>query len=310
MLLISSLLLSTSLHSPDANPSITAFRFLSLPPEIRLIIYNQLLVQSDGLLRTFCTCKFCANLKGHTVGRDCLNPSLLRTNKAIYNEALPILYSKNVFPLFCWGPFGSSTRVNVSRHRPGQHGIMAPAGADGLQVGPIASRLSPWAGVTKILACPSDAAKPCVRRIYFMLDWVYHILLGGFPTQWWQAVETDVLRYFPGLEQMMVQISAKEMPVLSFYLVFQRKNLMAKRAHDYKSILANSASLLLPRAKAREGLRYIEAICDGIVASHTQGEMKNSTFGVKFVTWTDDYLLAAGPKSMKGISTSIYLGCR
>ena len=36
----------------------TAFPFLSLPPEIRLLIYNELLVQSDDLLLTFCKCKF------------------------------------------------------------------------------------------------------------------------------------------------------------------------------------------------------------------------------------------------------------
>lgn len=86
----------------------------------------------------------------------------------------------------------------VSSHRPGQPGIMAR--------GPLANRHSVWAGVTRIITCPCDAAKPHMRRIFLQLNWVYHTIVEGFLTQWWQAVESDVLRLFPGLEQITVQI--------------------------------------------------------------------------------------------------------
>ena len=291
------------------NSSNANSRFFSLPLEIRLIIYDKLLVQSNDLLRTFCTCIFCANLKNPTIGRDRLNPSLLRTNKAIYGEALPILYSKNVFSFFCYGPFAYTNPINISRHRSDVPGTVERAGLDGSEIGLIANRHCPWAGVAKIMKCPSEGAKSYVRRTYFKLDWVYHTVLENFPNQWWQPVESTVLAFFPGLEQIKVQISAKDMPVLALYLVFQRKDLMVARKLDYKSILADAELPLHPEAGAREGLRNIEAICDAVVASQTQGEMKDCSFGVRLVSWTDDYLIAAGSKAMMGISTSIKLGC-
>ena len=56
---------------PDARSSTAGFHFLFLPPEIRLLIYSKLLVQSNDLPRTFCACKFCAKLERNTLGRDC-----------------------------------------------------------------------------------------------------------------------------------------------------------------------------------------------------------------------------------------------
>lgn len=52
----------------------------------------------------------------------------------------------------------------------------------------------------------------------------------------------------------------------------------------YKRILVNSASRLCLRAKAREGLANIEAICDAVIASNMQEEMKDCVFGVKLVS--------------------------
>lgn len=308
-LTISQTLQSPTPLLPDNPTSQAGFRFLSLPPEIRLLIYNELLVQPNDLLRTFCPCKFCANLKCHTIGKDCLNPSLLRTNKLIYNEALPILYSKNIFSVLCYGPFRQSTGLGISRHCPGRPGIMARAGDNGSKVGLLANRHSPWAGVTKFITCPSETAMPHVRRLSLKLLWVYHTILDAFPAHWWLPVESDVLRFFPGLEQVTVQISLKEMPVLIFHMVLQRKDLTAERMQNYKSVVADLASRLHIRAKARESLRNIEAMCDAVVESHTQGEMKKCILGVKMVSWTGDYLLVAEPDSVQEITTSIYLGC-
>lgn len=296
----------TSPFLPDTDTNATS-PFLSLPTEIRLLIYNEILVQSDDLLRTFCKCKFCARLNRRTISRDCLTTSLLRTSKAIYNEALPILYTKNLFSFLCYGPFRHSAELGVSTHRLGQPGFMAP-GCE--KIGLLASCYSPWAGETKMITCPSDTAKQHVKMISLKLLWVYRTILDGFPTQWWQPVESDALRLLPGLEQITVDITPREMPVSlsTFRMVCQRKDLMTERRQDYNSILADLATPLHPSAKAREGLISMEAICDAVVESHTQGEMKNCIFGVKTVSWTDDYPLAADPYSMQKIDTSIHLG--
>ena len=305
----------------------TGLGFLSLPLEIRLLIYDKLLIQTDDLLRTFCTCKFCANLDSPTIGREFLNPTLLRTNKAIFNEALPILYSKNVFSFFCYGPFASASRLTVPSNwrvsYPSRSTALNPGGqipgsiqtvavADRSSVNLVANRHSPWAGVARINKCPTDAAKSHVRRIFFKLDSTYHKVLDGFPSQWWSAVEADVLRFFPGLEKMQVQLAVKEIAIPAFYLVLRRKDLMmmTREPDDYKGILANAASLLYSRPSAKEDLRNLEAVCDAIVTSQTQGEMKNCRFGVEMVGWTDDSLNGERAGDAMGKSFSIHLGCR
>ena len=292
----------------DTITSRTAFPFLSLPAEIRLLIYSELLVQSDGLPRTFCRCWLCAHFGNRMYGKDCLTVSLLRTSKAIYHESLPILYSKSLFSFLCSKSYRHLASLDVSRHH--WSGIFALGGGDGLNAGPLANRHPPWAGLTGVITtCPSDSAKPCVRRIWVRLLWRHHTVLDGFPTQWWQPVESDVLRLFPGSEQVTVHISLKEMPVSNIYVVFRRRDLMAERRQNYKSILADTASLLHPSAKAREDLRMMEAICDALVHSHTQGEMKNCILGVKTVGWTENHWLGTKPYVMHNVNTNIHLGC-
>ena len=122
-------------------------------------------------------------------------------------------------------------------------------------------------------------------------------------------MENDVLRLFPGLEQFKVEIPVK-VPWLATFLVFQRKDLMAARNLNYKRSLEDAASLLPAWIEAREDLRYIEALCDAVVAFQAQGKMEKCNFGVKMVSWTDIRLPPTGPKAMIRFSTDIHLGCR
>ena len=69
--------------SHSKTPSLS---FLSLPPEIRLQIYNYLLRLPDYPYPKY--------KPSSTVP---LHPSLLQTNRQIYDEALPLLYSLNTF---------------------------------------------------------------------------------------------------------------------------------------------------------------------------------------------------------------------
>lgn len=300
---------SASPSSHDTNISKAGFRFLSLPPEIRLIIYKELLVQSDGLHRTFCMCEYCPNLKSRSVGRDHLNPSLLRTNKAIYNEALPVLYSNNTFAFLCYGSFTHRDSLNIYRRRRGRRRIMTRAGDDGLKTGHIAYRHAPWTGVARVIACPSDAAKLDVRKVVIQLDCMLHTIPDSFPSQWWQPMERDVLRHLPGLEQIVIQPSWKKTPVASFDMVLQRKDLMIEVRQNYKNMLADLATRLHPRPNVKV-LRYVEEICDALVTSHAQGEMNKRTFGVKSVCWTDGYMPDEGIECVKETSHNIQLGCR
>ena len=297
--------------SPNVNTPAAKMNLFSLPFEIRLLIYDQLLIQSDDLLRTFCTCKFCADLKNPSIGRECLNPSLLRTNRAVHDEALPILYSKNVFSFFCWGPLGCSNQF--SRYSGCTLRVChasQPSRCRNTVLGPIANRHSTWAGAARIITCPSDAAKFHVKRIFFKLNWVYHRILDYFPNEWWHLVERDILRLFPGLEQIEIQITAEATSRLAIFTVFRRKDLIAECKHDHHSPLANAASRLHSRAGAREDLHYVEALCDAVVASYMFKEMKDCSFGLDIVSWTHDDVKPTGSRNLMDTGTKIRFGCR
>ena len=85
--------------SPNAETSNVGSHFFSLPLEIHYLIYDKLLVQSHEL-RTFYLCKNRDNLRDPTVVREYLSPSLLRTSKAILDEACPPFTLDTCFP-FC-----------------------------------------------------------------------------------------------------------------------------------------------------------------------------------------------------------------
>lgn len=74
-----------------------AFRFLDLPPELRLRVYSYLLVEngsilpgSVGVITRVVTKKKNTRIQNMTVG-------LLRTCKMICEEATPVLYGENLF---------------------------------------------------------------------------------------------------------------------------------------------------------------------------------------------------------------------
>lgn len=77
-----------------ANPS----TFLTIPPEIRQIIYTNLLLSKNPI-------KDAHNLLGNNRSIELahynpildINATVLRTCKAVYKEALPILYGQNTF---------------------------------------------------------------------------------------------------------------------------------------------------------------------------------------------------------------------
>lgn len=182
---------------------------------------------------------------------------------------------------------------------------MSVPGPVARQSGLVAERHRPWAKVARMIACPCDAAKVYVGRIVLQLDWVYDVFLKKYPTnQWWKEIESDVLRYYPGLKHIVVQVSARGTTMPAFRLVFQRKDLRAvARGQDYKSVLADAISPF-----HRAGSLNIEAICNAVVASQTEGELKSCTFGVEMVSWTNDNLFEKGLGIMKGKCSSIHLG--
>ena len=80
--------------STRLTPPNVPFRFLALPLELRLMIYDDLLVSPLPDHRIKCT-------NGHLPAPGLgLSPQILRVNSEIYAEAVGVLYEKNVFQLY------------------------------------------------------------------------------------------------------------------------------------------------------------------------------------------------------------------
>ena len=90
--------ISSSYTSPPRKQKSTSFPFLRLPVEIRLAVYEHLLVRDPGDI--FRSTKF----KSPIVRKRRANviyPAILQANKLVYNEALEVLYSNNITALKC-----------------------------------------------------------------------------------------------------------------------------------------------------------------------------------------------------------------
>lgn len=83
----------SSKSSARLNVRQPPFRFLALPPELRFMIYDYLLVSPLLGGRIKCT-------NAHVAARGLgLSPQILRVNSEIYAEAVGVLYDRNVFQL-------------------------------------------------------------------------------------------------------------------------------------------------------------------------------------------------------------------
>ena len=81
---------SSIYHSPG---------FLRLPPEIRIAIYRELLIQRTQFLPMFCSCY--SQRERSRKDQGSIHPSILRTCKLVAAEAVPILYRENGFRIRC-----------------------------------------------------------------------------------------------------------------------------------------------------------------------------------------------------------------
>ncbi|EPE34205.1 hypothetical protein GLAREA_07218 [Glarea lozoyensis ATCC 20868] len=96
--------------------------FFNFPLEIRLQIYNSLLIYHDTIIFRACGGSLLPPL--YLPQDHDLHPALLRLNKHIYNEASPSLYSHNRFQfpdILTPGPWTYSARIHPFLDQIGHH---------------------------------------------------------------------------------------------------------------------------------------------------------------------------------------------
>lgn len=262
----------------------TFHRFMELPVEIRLLIYNELMVHNVDLYRI--RCHSCRRREEHSFHK-CLErraelacAQILRTSKQIYSETLPILCSENTVHIEClecenleftplWLTISQlcKFRTELIESYPGR------------------------VNNVKNIAIVSVTPDPCQFES-----------ITEFP-HYWPLLESQLLSCYENTKRISLRFrtSLQRRPESQYGftvdLVRRGCKPTTERVYDYKSVIAEWTANNL----RQQSLVTLEETCDAILLSHSQGLLKNTAFAVQSICWN--------PKSADRKDILLYLGC-
>ena len=270
-------------HVGRTAPPRTFFRFMALPIDIRLVIYDELFVCDVDLYRTRCElCWMRECYSGHRV--DSANSvsnahlactEILRTNKQICCEAIARLYSKNTVHVKCRECEASkSSRLWAFSVEPHRH-----------------------------LSTHIDHYYPYVKNITI----AYEIgsakpdrLLRDLDARWPTIDYTIILRY-ENTKHISLRIRPSDTSEITVDLARRIYDPSTERVHDYESVLAQANAYDRNDKDGTSALAALEKICDELVLSHTRGDLKFTAFAVRSIRWR--------PSKEETKEIVVYLGC-
>ena len=269
-------------HVERTAPNSTFFKFMALPIDVRVMIYDELLVQDFDLCRT--SCESCSVRWAYSATpMDSASPvsyahlacaQILRTNKQICSEAIARLYFKNTVHIKCRKCEASEFFF--------------------LDLWPCL--VEPY----RHLSTHYDHYYPHVKNIAI----VYEVglampchLLATFTARW-PIIDDTIIRRYENTKHISLRIRSSDMSEITVNLARQKHNPSTVRVHDYESVLA--------RANVNDqndivGTRALVTICDDIILSHACGGLRFPEFAVRSIHWKPS------KKDIKGIV--VYLGC-
>ena len=246
--------------------------FLEIPAEIRLQIYEELLVRDGESV-------LCAGENHPNVGhefhqRGSLFPEILRTNKSIYEEALPTLYSKNKFNILC---DLNDRYVKVSEGN-------------------------------RFIECANELARGSLKTAVAHFTFGHYHALDGYWLyfeQSWDKVEAELLDIYPNIEHLTIAINCAT--VIHMDMARKQAQLKPEIAQSYKEYLASERfSVVQP-----DVMYQIEVLCDEILHHGSEGKFKSAVFAVKAVRWTT-YCYEINDRDSAKLESKehqVYLGC-
>jgi len=261
--------------SSNATPTAGVSPFLRLSAEVRIHVYDDLLIQLDGSHRTLCTCPGQHHAPGF---QNTIFPAILRTNKLIHAEGLYVLYSKNTLKLIC-----------DAEIKTWYQSIQVPQPQSNLIISPGARALS------------YVTAASAAFRISVQFDF------GNFGS-FWSSAERDLLQSYRSLDRITLILRNNTTPDLRIEMV--RKAMVSKgeRLQDYKESLGK-----LTYGGGRQTGRAVEELCDAVLTSQYRGGLKTSVFGVRTTSWETGGSIyesdeEGGDMAVKE-EAKVYLGC-
>lgn len=242
---------------------------MQLPVEIRLLIYNELMVHNVDLYRAKCQCCWL---------REDYDPSkrpekhtklhcaqIVRTSKQIYSETLPILYSKNTVHIEC-------LECETSN----------------------GARLWPLLDIScKFRTNPVGDYTRHVRKIAIVYvasdDNDAYSSIPKFAIQW-PRIESQILANYENTEHISLHISLyiklrRRLDAhrlgFTFNLVRRICKPSSERVYDYKRVIAD----WIVKHSDSPSMIALQRTCDAIILSHSQGHLKDTSFAVQSIRW-------------------------
>ena len=256
---------------------------MSLPIDIRMMIYDELFLYDVDLYRT--RCESCPAREAATP-TDSANPvsyahlactQILRTNKQICSEAIARLYSKNTVQVRC-------RKCEASE-------------SDLLDLRPCL--VEPY----RDLSTHYDRYYPHVKNIAILyeLDGVrpYYMLVQL--TARWPIIDDKIIRRYENTKHISLRIRLPDMSEITVDLARRIHNPSTERVHDYESVLAQVIANDQNDEVSTLAMAALEEVCDELVLSHARGNFKSTAFAVRSIRWR--------PSKKDTKETVVYLGC-
>ena len=260
-------------------------RFMELPLEIRLLIYNELITQHVDLYRP--KCGFCPErardyepnsaLFKSTNCANLAHTQILRTSKQVYSETLPILYSKNKVHMTC---------------------------LDCERTGFILVGL--WDFLVKPHDSPIEPIGHYHRHVKSIAV-MYGIRLRRPPrkirkfSSCCPTMEHQILAHYENTKHISLQTPLYKVVDITLGLVRRSYQPTTERVYNYKTVLAEHSADILEYRNGRISLAALEEMCDAIILSHAQGHLKDTVFVVQSIR------LKVLHRDTKEVT--LYLGC-
>ena len=210
------------------------------------MVYNELMFKNVGhLARRQPYRRMHYRQITHSSNLDCAQ--ILRTNKQVYHETLPILYSRYTADMDCW---------------------------ECLEKYSIAIRSK------QLIEHYHDYVKK-IAMTYTLRD--HKVFIKKFSTHW-IASEPQILARYKNTEHVSVDIGLGSLYNVTFDLVRRSHKPTIERAHKYKDVLAEQSESIR-KYNATALVATLIKKCDAVVLFDARGPLKDCKFAVHSIRW-------------------------
>lgn len=238
------------------------FVFLDLLAEIRLQINDELLTPKPDYKHIVCSSALCVRHENNSAANiskkeSSVSLAILATNKKVYDEAMPVLHSKNLRRVMCYG-WKSQLIVTCTKQLSGS-----------LKRDPLS-----------LVLCANVDAGQNVRHALAEFDKLGK--LEFFP-EGWKVMESMVLEVYPGLGHANVDFwTPVECGVQSSITMTRQRNKPTteklKRLHTYFKSLRN-----IENGAHRASIN----LCKALIPDQGHGPLEDCIFGIEVIHWWD-----------------------